>query len=99
YKNAGEEKQPCVMIYPGFLDLRLYDRLYDNQTVDFDIPATDKVIDLLKTGPKKIKELQESTMYKSRSRFLQEVINPLIDAGKIYREGSVKSPSSIFKLK
>ncbi len=28
YKDSSEEKQACVMIYPGFLDLRLFDKIY-----------------------------------------------------------------------
>ena len=46
-----------------------------------------------------MKELQIVTSYKSRSQFLVEVINPLIDEGVIYRDGNVKSPKSLIKLK
>lgn len=99
YKTSPLEKQPCVMIYPGFLDLRLFDRLYENEVEISQLSDIDKVLTLLFDGPKSIKELQSVTSYKSRSRFLEEVINPLIETGKIFREGSKQSPKSVFKLK
>lgn len=43
--------------------------------------------------------LQVVTDYKSRSQFWVEVINPLIDEEIIYRDGNVKSPKSLIKLK
>ena len=99
YNTSPLEKQPCVMIYPGFLDLRLFDRLYENEVEITQLSDIDKVLTLLIDGPKSIKELQSVTRYKSRSRFLEEVINPLIESGKIFREGSKKSPKAVFKLK
>jgi ATP-dependent DNA helicase RecG len=99
YKDSPEEKQPCVMIYPGFLDLRLYDRMYENETEIQELSDTDKILALLNDGPKSVKELQSATDFSSRSRFLEEVINPLIDSGKIYREGSSKSPTAVLKIK
>ena len=99
YKTSPLEKQPCVMIYPGFLDLRLFDRLYENEVEISQLSDIDKVLTLLIDGPKSIKELQSVTSYKSRSRFLEEVINPLIESGKIFREGSKNSPKSVFKIK
>ena len=58
------------------------------------------MLELLRTeGPKLVKELQVVTDYKSRSQFLVEVINPLIDEGIIYWDGNVKSPKSLIKLK
>ena len=87
------------MIYPGFLDLRLFDRLYENEVEISQLSDIDKVLTLLIDGPKSIKELQSVTSYKSRSRFLEEVINTLIEIGKIFREGSKKSPKAVFKLK
>ena len=50
-------------------------------------------------GPRLVRELQVVTDYKSRSQFLVEVINPLIDEEIIYRDGHVKSPKSLIKLK
>ena len=35
----------------------------------------------------------------SRSQFLNEVINPLMEAGDIYRDGKPKSPTSLIKIK
>ena len=43
--------------------------------------------------------LQAITNYKSRSQFLAEIINPLIQEEKIYRDGSDKSPKALIKLK
>lgn len=98
YKDSPSEKQPCVMIYPGFLDLRLYDKLFNNSVIDLELSDSEKVIELLKNGQKGIKELQEATKYGSCSHFLEEVINPLIEAKKIVRIGSERSRTSTFKL-
>lgn len=98
YKDSPTEKQPCVMIYPGFLDLRLYDKLFKNSIIDSDLSDSERVLELLKEGQKGVKELQAITKYKSRSRFLEEIINPLLEAKKIIRIGNDKSPTSIFKL-
>lgn len=99
YKDVPEDKQPCVMIYPGFLDLRLYDKLYE-ATDDFkEMTDAELVLHLLEDGPKSASELQSATTYGSRSRFLEEVINPLIKDEKIYREGGIKSPKAVYKIK
>ena len=99
YKDSTEEKQPCVMIYPGFLDLRLFDKLYQTEETFVELSDTEKIIKLLKESPRSAKELQAVTSYKSRSRFLKEIINPLIKDGTIFREGSQKSPTAVFRLK
>ena len=99
YKDSSEEKQPCVMIYPGFLDLRLFDKLYQTEETFVELSDTEKIIKLLKESPRSAKELQAVTSYKSRSRFLEEIINPLIKDGTIFREGSPKSPTAVFRLK
>ena len=99
YKDSSEEKQPCVMIYPGFLDLRLFDKLYQAEETFVEQSDTEKIIKLLKESPRSAKELQAVTSYKSRSRFLEEIINPLIKDGTIFREGSPKSPTAVFRLK
>lgn len=99
YKDSSEEKQPCVMIYPSFLDLRLFDKLYQTEDIFEELSDTEKIIKLLKESPKSTKELQAVTSYKSRSRFLEEIINPLISDGKIFRDGSSKSPTAVFRLK
>lgn len=103
YEGCEEDKQPIVMIYPGFLNLRLFDRLYTEQHTrkySDDLPVSEKIIELLKTeGPKPVKELQEAMEYKSRSRFLKEVINPLLDTGVIFRDGNIKSPKALIKLR
>ena len=99
YKDSSEEKQPCVMIYPGFLDLRLFDKLYQTEETFEEQSDTEKIIKLLKESPRSARELQAVTSYKSRSRFLEEIINPLIKDGTIFREGSPKSPTAVFRLK
>jgi len=94
--------QPMVIIYPGFLKLTLFDKLYrapDTTLYHDEITASEKIIRILKTeGGKPVKELQEATFYKSRSQFLKEVINPLISSGVIYRDGNLKSPAVRIKL-
>ncbi len=103
YRDSAEHLQPVVLIYPGFLDLRLFDRFYEERDVyklDEELSDAQKVLELLKSeGPKHVKELQAATDYKSRSQFLTEVINPLIAEGTIYRDGNVKSPRALIKLR
>ncbi len=103
YKFSPLEKQPVVSIYPGFLNLKLFDMLYKDVEIELDLDnLTDeeKVLTILKLkGPKSVKELQNNLKYSSRTKFLNEVINPLMESGKIYRDGKAKSPTSVFKLK
>ncbi len=103
YKFSPDEIQPVVSIYPGFLNLRLYDRLYRDEAIELDLEgltAGEKVMAILKMeGPKPIKELQTSLNYRSRSQFLNEVINPLMESGDIYRDGKPKSPTALIKIK
>ncbi|MDO4285776.1 MAG: ATP-binding protein [Eubacteriales bacterium] len=103
YKGSAEHLQPGVLIYPGFLDLRLFDLIYEDSTmqaVQDELSDAQKILEVLRTeGPKHIKELQIVTSYKSRSQFLSEVINPLMEDGVIYRDGNVKSPRALIKLK
>lgn len=103
YSGSAKHLQPVVLIYPGFLDLRLFDRFYEESGVSIlgeDLSDAQKVLELLRTeGPKRMKELQAATNYRSRSQFLTEIINPLIVDGIIYRDGNVKSPTAFIKLK
>ena len=99
YKDSPADKQPCVMIYPGFLDLRLFDRLYQAEPLFAEQTDSEKVLALLQDNPRSTKELQAVTSYKSRSRFLAEVLNPLIESGKIYRDGAIKDPTAVFRLR
>lgn len=46
----------------------------------------------------KVKDLQTELSYTNRTRFLNDIINPLIDSGVIYRDGSTKSPKAMIKL-
>ena len=102
YKDEPDEKQPGVLLYPGFLDLRLFDKLYkDGENTDetVDLSDKEKIVEILKRSPKTVKELQEYTSYKSRSGFLNEIINPLMNDQVIIREGNIKSPTAYIKLK
>ena len=89
YKGSAEHLQPGVLIYPGFLDLRLFDLIYEDSVmpvVQDELSDRQKILEILRTeGSKHVKELQIVTSYKSRSQFLVEVINPLIEEGVIYR--------------
>lgn len=102
YECYAKEKQPVVMLYPGFLDLRLFDLLYDG-AYEIEPDRYDKereaVIMALKTGPKTTSKLQEYSRYKSRSTLISKVIDPLIQEGIIERVGNRKSPSSYIRLK
>jgi len=99
YEGYGEEKQPGVLIRPGFLNLRLFDLLFQEGLPSEELTDTEKVIELLKESPKPVKDLQAVTRFKSRSSFLVEILNPLIEKGVVYREGSEKSPNSVIRLK
>ncbi len=101
YEGCSDDRQPVVMIYPGFLDLRLFDRLYEDVQIETEeLSDSDKIVELLrKEGPKSVKELQAAAGYKSRSGFLKKVINPLLDKNVIYRDGSTKSPTALMKLR
>ena len=103
YKECSLDLQPVVSIYPGFLNLKLYDKLYNSESLNLDLDnLTDKerLIALLKMeGPQSVKNLQEKLNYTNRSLFLRNVINPLIEANIIYRDGNIKSPNSLIKIK
>jgi len=104
YKDSAEELQPVVMIYPGFLDLRLFDKLYgEGNTEDIgevELSDSEKLVAILReNGPMPVKMLQEILSYGNRKTFLKNVINPLIEAGIIYRDGEKKSHSSVIRLK
>lgn len=103
YRDCPENIQPVVSIYPGFLNLRLFDRLYNDEAIELDLEGltnAEKIIAILKIeGPKSVKELQEIAKYRSRSQFLKDVINPLMKSGDIYRDGKPKSPTSLIKIK
>ena len=102
YEDCDETLQPVVSIYPGFLNLCLHDKLYDDNEQALEMMTMsdpERILELLRVeGPKPVRELQEITNYKSRSQFLTEVINPLLDAGIVIRDGNIKSPKSFIKL-
>lgn len=85
------------------MNLKLFDRLYRDEVIELDLEGLtdgEKVLAILKMeGPKPIKELQMSLNYRSRSQFLNEVINPLMKSGEIYRDGKPKSPTALIKIK
>jgi len=103
YRNSPEDIQPVVSIYPGFLNLKLYDKLYSEEIIEVDLEGlteAEKIIAILKMeGPKPVKELQEALGYRSRSQFLKEVLNPMLEVGDVYRDGKPKSPTSLIKIK
>ncbi len=103
YNGSEQHLQPVVLIYPGFLDLRLFDRLYednDEYVIKESLSDKQKILDVLeREGPKSVKELQAITNYKSRNQFLLKIIKPLIAEGIIYRDGNAKSPTACIKLK
>lgn len=102
YRNCAEDLQPVVSIYPGFLNLQLFDKLYSGESIEIDLDGledTEKVIAILKAeGAKSVKDLQLALGYGYRAKFLKDVINPLIESGKIYRDGKPKSPNAVIKL-
>lgn len=103
YKDCDENLQPVVSIYPGFLNLRLYDRLYEESVIEIDdellSDPKELIVEILKNeGPKLVKDLQARTKYKSRSQFLAEVLKPLMEANIIYRDGNPKSPTALIKI-
>ncbi len=104
YAGSPDNLQPVVMSYPGFLDLRLFDRLYENPDMTEDekeeLTDQEKVLAFLRTeGPQQVKELQKVTRFKSRAQFLREVLNPLLESGAVYRDGSPKSPQARIHLR
>ena len=99
YSDCETEKQPGVLIYPGFLDLRLFDKLYRNDAAEHEMSDQEKVMQLLRDGPQRVKTLQAVTKYKSRSQFLRDIINPLLADGILIRQGNAKSPTSVLILK
>ncbi len=103
YKGYSDHLQPVVSIYPGFLNLKLFDVLYENEEITRIVTYSTKQEDVLlllkENGPMKVKDLQSEFSYTNRTRFLNDIINPLIDFGEIYRDGSIKSPTAMIKLK
>lgn len=102
YKGYSMELQPVVSICPGFLKLTLFDLLYEEEEIAKEITYSTKQEDTLlflkENGPMKVKDLQTELSYTNRTRFLNDIINPLIDSGVIYRDGSTKSPKAMIKL-
>ncbi len=100
YKDASEDKQPGVLIYPGFLDMRLYDLLYNNHhDYSENLTVKEKAEIFLRDGGKTTKELQTLFGYNSRSSFIRDIINPLLNEGVIYRDGNPKSRNTLIKLR
>jgi predicted transcriptional regulator len=77
--------------------------LYRNEAIEVDLEGltdSEKVIAILRMeGPKPVKEIQEKLAYRSRSQFLKEVLNPLMESEIIYRDGKPKSPTALIKIK
>ena len=107
YGDCEERLKPVMLIHAGFLVFRLFDREYEDDDRESDIREIDfsgltdaeKVLELLKEGPKPVRTLQETLSFSNRTHFLREVINPLMAAGDIYRDGNLKSPKAMIRLK
>lgn len=102
YQDCSEDIQPVVSIYPGFLNLRLFDKLYKESLKNTEIEeltSAEKIIAILSTeGPKSVKELQETLNYNNRGYFLKNVLNPMLEEGVVYRDGKPKSPYAQIKI-
>lgn len=97
--NVYEMLLQCpAKFYPGFLDLRLFDMLYQEDAPYQEMGDAEKVMQLLQDGPQRVKTLQSATKYKSRSQFLKDIINPLLEEGTVIRQGNLKSPASVLVL-
>lgn len=85
YNDSEQHLQPVVLIYPGFLDFRLFDRLYednDKYVINENLSDKQKILEFLeREGPKSVKELQAITNYKSRNQFLLKIIKHLLQRG------------------
>lgn len=102
YQDCSEDIQPVVSIYPGFLNLRLFDKLYKDSLTDDEnekLSNAEKVMAILSSeGPKTVKELQDALSYNNRGYFLKDVLNPMLEEGVIYRDGKSKSPYAQIKI-
>lgn len=103
YTEYSKEFQPVVSIYPGFLNLKLYDTLYkryDGSENDKNADKKEKLLYILEdSGSMRINDLQYELDYTNRTRFLNDIINPLIEEGEIYRDGNKKSPNSVIRIR
>lgn len=102
YQDCSEDIQPVVSIYPGFLNLRLFDKLYKEALINTEteeLTDAERIIAILSTeGPKSVKELQEALNYNNRGHFLKNVLNPMLEEGVVYRDGKPKSPYAQIKI-
>lgn len=107
YDNQSPEKQPFVSTYPGFFIITLPEQAFpleamNDEEIEASTPLTTEmeiVLNELSKSPASIRGLQALTAYKSRPKFILNVINPLLAAGKIERIGNPKSKNSYFVLK
>ena len=104
YSSSPSGRQPCLMLYPDMIDIRLYALSPESASEKEKIPCRGSrsprsaVLSLLRNGPKGTRELQTAAQYSDRNRFLKDVIDPLISEGVIVREGNIKSPKSVLRL-
>ncbi len=111
YKKYDEEHQPSVLCYAGYFILRLHDVLFDEINGNNNISSEannelndltfeqKKVISKLASGPKGIKELQNDSLYTSRSGFMKSVMKPLLECDMVKRNGNEKSKTAVYSLK
>lgn len=104
YSSSPSSRQPCLLLYPDMINIRLYALSPEASAVEDKTPlrgsATSRavVLSLLRSGPKGTRELQTAVHYNDRNRFLKDVIDPLIREGVVVREGNIKSPKSVLRL-
>lgn len=105
YTEVDDKKQPVVLTYLGFFIIRLFDLLYDekkiisNKALHSIDDEKQRVINLLMNNDLGIKELQNGSIYKSRTRFNQCVIKSLLNEELIERVGNIKSKNAYFRIK
>ena len=85
------------------MNLKLFDTLYkryDGNENDKNADKKEKLLYILEdSGSMRINDLQYELDYTNRTRFLNDIINPLIEEGEIYRDGNKKSPNSVIRIK
>lgn len=90
YDMQYEEVQYKEVQYKGI------EETVNNNLLFVENDEKERVLSLLKNGPKKVKDLQYNSIYSSRAYFNEKIIIPLINDKKIKRIGNEKSPNSYF---
>lgn len=73
YQECEDHMQPVVSIYPGFLNLCLYDKLYEEHSTEIsevDMSDAERIVELLKAdGPKSVKNSRKLRGIKAEVSF------------------------------